>query len=198
METHYKTLEKLFKTKSMPKCNEIVCSISDLWKTRVFKKYPDLKYCNSWLGKYAIQTVYIFSVVNFPYYLNDIEEKFKENNEISKKSTGEKKYSLPRRNKVSPEWDNVKTNKNVCLYVGSSDDFVQRLKEHLFLCNPDSYALHLEKWFPKDLVITIKAWNFQDFLKDVTPLDLQYEYLQNIEDLLWNHYQPLFGRQGKK
>jgi len=54
--------------------------------------------------------------------------------------------------------------------------------------------MHLDNWFEKDVSINIKIWDFYDFLRDKDDLD----YLQYIEDLLWNNNAPLFGRQGKK
>jgi len=77
---------------------------------------------------------------------------------------------------------------------GSSEDILKRLKEHLFKNNPTTYAMRLEEWFKEPSVeITIHIWNFYAFLRNKKDSD----YLQYIEDLIWNHYKPLFGRQGK-
>jgi len=55
--------------------------------------------------------------------------------------------------------------------------------------------MHLETWLKEPSVnITINIWGFNGLLRGKEDLD----YLQNIEDILWNHYKPLFGRQGKK
>ena len=192
MEKRYKKLEKLFeKEESIPKpkkIEETLKSLDDHEKFECPKTYPDLKSNSkySWLNKDGDKIIYMFSVKNFPYDKSEIINKFDK----------EKNISLCRINEKSPKWEKVKKNETVCLYVGSSKKIQQRLKEHLFLCNKNSYAMHLKAWLKKeDLPITINIWDFTDFLKDEEP---DSDYLQNIEDLLWNHYQPLFGRQGKK
>ena len=190
MEKHYKKLEELFTTKPIPESKQIDETIERLKQFKYHKKYPDLTSKYSELGKYHDKTIYIFTVSNFPYDKNEIKNIFEE---TSQKLVNEKKIALCRINETSAEWENVKSNKNVCLYVGSSKNIRQRLKEHLFLCNPNTYAMHLEKWFNTNLPITINIWDFYGFLNGENS-----EYLQNIEDLLWNKYKPLFGRQGKK
>ncbi|GHU07230.1 hypothetical protein FACS1894151_01260 [Spirochaetia bacterium] len=191
MEKHYRKIEELFAKKPIPECKQIKETIESLKQIQYHKKYPNLKSKYPWLGlnSYFAKTIYIFSVTNFPYSKEGMEKKFEE---ISSKSSN-KKILLCRINTDSPEWKNVQKNKAVCLYVGSSDGLQQRLKEHLCLCNPSAYAMHLEKWFESNLTITINTWGFYEYL-DGEPSD----YLQNIEDVLWNHYRPLFGRQGKK
>lgn len=189
IEKHYKGLEELFATKTIPQYKQINETIENLSNIKKSKKYPDLKSKYSWLGECSKQTIYIFSVENFPYDEGEIEKKFEE----IKSLKDEKKVLLPRINKISTEWKNIKINKAVCLYVGSSENIAQRLKEHLFFCNKGVYAMHLESWFPKELPVTINVWDFYDLLGDD-----EYGYLQIIEDFLWNHYKPLLGRQGKK
>ncbi|GHU11635.1 hypothetical protein FACS1894151_11330 [Spirochaetia bacterium] len=184
LKEQYTKLEELFTTKSIPECRQIIETIDGLKEIKCKKKYPDLKSKYTWLRGYSGKTLYIFSVTNFPYDGTEIEKIFEEE---------KTQVSLCRINKSSPEWENVNTNKAVCLYVGSSEDISQRLKEHLFWCNPNTYAMHLENWFPNDVSITIDTWNFWEFLNGENP-----DHLQNIEDILWNHYKPLFGRQGKK
>jgi len=158
---------------------------------------PNLKSEYPWLEKCYRKTddkmksnaIYIFSVTRFPYSESKVASIFEK---ISQKPK-EEKISLCRRNKTSVGWKNVQRDESVCLYVGSSEDIAQRLKEHLFLCNRGTYAMHLEGWFPKNITITVNIWNFHDFLSGEDS-----DYLQYIEDILWNHYKPLFGRQGKK
>ncbi len=75
-------------------------------------------------------------------------------------------------------------NKDNCLYVGSSHNINKRLKEHLGISGyPKTYAMHLKKW-----------WNYG-------PISIVYnvtdKYLQLCEDILWEYYKPLLGRQGK-
>jgi hypothetical protein len=184
LKEQYTKLEELFETKPIPECKKIIETIDSLREIKCNKKYPDLKLKYTWLRGYSSNTLYIFSVTNFPYNETEIEKKFKEE---------KSQVSLCRVNKSSPKWKDVNKNKAVCLYVGSSEDISQRLKEHLFRCNPNTYAMHLENWFPNNVSITIDTWNFRDFLDGE-----EDDYLQTIEDILWNHYKPLFGRQGKK
>jgi hypothetical protein len=191
VEERYRKIEELFTKNPIPECKQIKVTIEGLKQIPYHIKYPNLKSIYPWLGQnsYFAQTIYIFSVTNFPYSKEEMEEKFKE---ISSKSSN-KKFSLCRINADSPEWKNVKKNKAVCLYVGSSDGLQHRLKDHLCSCNPNTYAMHLEAWFEPDLPITINTWGLYEFL-DEDPSG----YLQNIEDFLWNYYKPLLGKQGKK
>jgi len=111
--------------------------------------------------------------------LNKIKENFK----IIK---NEKQIAMCRLNEKN--WGNTQ---NKCLYVGSSKEIIKRLKEHLGINEAKkTYALHLNKWWGKEN-INIDIYEFdnnENNEKDV----------QTFEDLLWEEYKPLFGRQGKK
>jgi hypothetical protein len=199
MKERYTELEKLFKEKEkIIRSDSITATIKEFLAIKISRKYPDLESKYPELKEYSDKTIYMFSVTKFPYNQNEIDKIFKE---TPPKSLGGKKISLCRIND-SDKWEDVNSNKTVCLYVGSSEEIHQRLKEHLFECNPTTYAMHLDTWFEKkDLPITINIWDFSGFLKkdeDSNDEDSNSDYLQNIEDLLWNHYKPLFGRQGKK
>ena len=187
IKKQYEELEELFTKNEIPECKQINTSIDHLKKIKYDKLYPDLISENPWLGKYCGKTLYIFSVNNFPFNKDELKNIFDE-------IKNEKQVSLCRINETSPEWKNVQSNKTVCLYVGSSNDIRQRLKEHLFLCNSNTYAMHLEKWFKTELTITIHTWGFNDFLNG----ENNANHLQIIEDILWNHYKPILGKQGKK
>lgn len=79
--------------------------------------------------------------------------------------------------------------KDGCLYVGSSQNLISRLEQHLTAKSKTVYALHLSEWFPQDeelRLIVIKMKN-QDAKK-----------MQKYEDYLWDYYKPLLGKQGKK
>jgi hypothetical protein len=178
----YKYLKELFAKNNIPDCMQIKETIKNLEKIELDIKYPNLKSEYKWLKNYHKRTIYIFSVNDFPFGKSEIEEKFKK--------VKEKNISLCR---INEKWENTQNGKTMYLYVGSSENIVNRLKEHLFLCNPTTYAMHLDQWFPKDIKITIDTWDFNDFLSDEDS-----EYLQIIEDFLWSHYKPFFGRQGKK
>ncbi len=187
LNKHYCELEKLFEN-TIPKSDPIIdCKLKELLIIKKAKEHPDLVKEYPELKNYGDKTIYGFSVTHFPYDENELERKVEK--------AKEKNVLLPRRNKKSPWWD--VSDSSICLYIGSSKKIVGRLKEHLFNYNTSAYAMHLEEWFDKEVKITIHLWNFSNFLKNENE-DINFEYLQNIEDLLWNHYQPLLGRQGKK
>jgi hypothetical protein len=78
-----------------------------------------------------------------------------------------------------------------CLYEGSSKgSVVKRLVPHLGLPgdNPKVYALHMARWWPEAAV----QIDIRQFRGEAEP------YLQEIEDMLWDYYQPIFGRKGSK
>ena len=187
IKKQYDELEELFEKNKIPGCMQINTSIDKLKQIKYHKLYPDLVSKYEWLGKYCGKTIYIFSVNNFPFEKEETKKIFEE-------VKNEKQVLLCRINEDSPEWEKVQSDRTVCLYVGSSNDIRQRLKEHLFLCKSNTYAMHLEKWFKTDLTFTIATWGFNDFLTT----EKNAEHLQNIEDILWSHYKPLLGKQGKK
>lgn len=76
-------------------------------------------------------------------------------------------------------------NKIKYLYVGSSHNIKKRLSEHLgYDGSKKTYALHLREWFCGEIEIDIYETKDKD--------------LQLFEDILWDTYKPLLGRQGKK
>ena len=193
MEQYFKELEILFENEeNIPDCKIITGTIAEFEKipTKGRETFPNLANESKWkwLDEYGEKTVYMFTVIKFPYDKNKIVE-------IKERLSNEKKISLFRVNDKSPEWKKVNTENDVCLYVGSSTNIRQRLKEHLFLCNQSANALHLNQWFDKTIPVRILTWDFSKFLENEGD---NFDYLQIIEDLLWQHYQPLLGKQGKK
>ena len=84
--------------------------------------------------------------------------------------------------------DNFSINKENCLYVGSSHNIVKRISEHLGLGgSAKTYAMHLKEWWNNGAVI-VELYSVEDSDK----------CLQLYEDLLWDYYKPILGRQGKK
>lgn len=78
-----------------------------------------------------------------------------------------------------------------CLYVGSSKNVHQRLKEHLGYGAKGTYALQLAHWagrFPAEL--EFKCAKYQTGLAP--------EVYQALEDTLWDEMSPMFGRKGAK
>ena len=83
---------------------------------------------------------------------------------------------------------NFEENKENCLYVGSSHNLTKRIEEHLgFSQRTKTYAMHLSKWWEYG-PITITYYIVED----------DDNCLQLYEDILWNYYKPVLGRQGKK
>ncbi len=62
--------------------------------------------------------------------------------------------------------NNWTVNKDNCLYVGRSDDITSRLKQHLFLERPSTYALRLKKLLGMGK-ITIEIYKFDNNSKEV-------------------------------
>jgi len=189
IQEKYNKLVELFDNQETPApvpLTKTVKEFSDIKKSKK-GKYPDFKNEYPILKdiKYAI---YIFSTEKFPSYSMEKFEKIKK----EKKKT----IKLCRTNRKY-----IKEGESCCLYVGSSLDINQRLKEHLTICNATAYAMHLSEWYPENSKIQIDIWDFTEFFendKDLEKLNDNEEKLQMIEDLLWEHYQPVFGRQGKK
>lgn len=107
-----------------------------------------------------------------------------DHNKINKKRNDLAKEGYQMSRVIGENWDNNKEN---CLYAGRSNDIKSRLKQHLFLERKSTYALRLKKLLKKGQ-ITIEIYKFGNDSKEV----------QIFEDLLWEHYRPLFGRQGSK
>jgi hypothetical protein len=96
-------------------------------------------------------------------------------------------FHLSRKNELMDDSDT--------LYVGSSRDFASRLQQHFGFGNEGTYALHLKRWVPESLCHTplvLEYWTVRDSTQ-VRP-----EVLQTLEDYLWDHSRPVFGRRGSK
>lgn len=113
---------------------------------------------------------------------NYISKNYKE--KISK-AQKEKEFAMARINKNGFDESALR---NICLYVGSSHNIYKRLLEHLGFGAQKTFALHLKKWWD-NVPIQIEIYEVCNNANDA---------LQIIEDILWEHNKPLFGRQGKK
>ena len=83
--------------------------------------------------------------------------------------------------------NNFSENKENCLYVGSSHNLKKRIEEHLGVGGSSkTYAMYLSKWWKYGL-ITLTYYKVEED-----------KCLQLFEDILWNYYKPILGRQGKK
>ena len=138
--------------------------------------------------------IYVISVKNILKVIN-INETRKKFNYLKRKS-----YCLSRI--IDSHWK-----KSSCLYVGSSQDIITRLKQHLGINtkgkikSTTTYALYLNAWLPKYIrenTITIDIYRFNAKTFGIkTEIKIQ-NYLQITEDLLWEVNKPLFGKQGAK
>jgi hypothetical protein len=151
---------------------EVVChigSLSGCTETGLEKK----------IGDRAKNVVYVILTkqTQFPFHVDTLEGVCKTDG-----------FRMSRINKKN-SWEEKKG--NYCLYVGSSKgSVVKRFVQHLGLPgdNPRIYALHLARWWP-EAAIQI----------DIRQLRGEAEpYLQEIEDMLWDYYRPIFGRKGPK
>ncbi len=88
---------------------------------------------------------------------------------------------------------------NKILYVGKSNgSFKTRLKQHLGLSSPKTYALHLKQWRNHNTLSGIKL-NLYYAIVDLNNEDYQaYEkdILEHLESALHLKFQPLLGRTG--
>ncbi|MBU9147552.1 GIY-YIG nuclease family protein, partial [Burkholderia multivorans] len=96
-------------------------------------------------------------------------------------------YKLSRKNELTDDGDT--------LYVGSSRNFASRLQQHFGFGFEGTYALHLKRWVPESLrhtPLVVEYWAVQDS-RQARPI-----VLQTLEDYLWDHSRPAFGRRGSK
>lgn len=78
-----------------------------------------------------------------------------------------------------------------CVYVGSSEKVHQRLKEHLGFGAMGTYSLQLAEWSaPFNLHLRFSCAQYSA----ATPS----RALQALEDALWSHMKPMFGRRGAR
>jgi len=74
------------------------------------------------------------------------------------------------------------------LYVGSSASLNTRIKQHLGQTGKKVYSLQLKEWKPDKLE---KVWI------NIIPITDQFtDALYHLENALWDHYQPIFGKKG--
>lgn len=94
----------------------------------------------------------------------------------------DKDFRLPRRNDVD---------QSQVVYVGSSKSISSRLTQHLIFGYQGTYALHLHTWCPPgQLAISVEVQAPSGLINQ--------QILQDAEDTLWEHCQPLFGRRGAR
>jgi hypothetical protein len=103
-------------------------------------------------------------------------------NKLKTAKDGNKEYKYPQ----------INDNRNVTetLYVGRSRTLRTRLRQHLGAKSKTVYALHLESWATAvndTIAIDFLRFNKQDNL-----------VVQAIEDGLWTHLDPVFGKKGAK
>ena len=93
--------------------------------------------------------------------------------------------NLSKRNKSTQS-----SRRNLVLYVGSKRGrFGSRINQHIGTTNNGTYALHLRQWLPiPEAMIDVEYYQFG--------LPVKPSQLQFIEDSLWDHYRPVFGKRG--
>jgi hypothetical protein len=144
------------------------------------KKYPGFKYMET-----IQKAIYIISAPCFPYSWEDINN---DNGEFKKlKET----TALPRIS-GKEHWDHQEGEKPKCLYVGSSHEIAGRVIQHFWKCAKGTYSLHLIDWdwWDEKNKVQIDVWDASKIKSDI--------HLQIIEDIVWDTYEPLFGRAGAK
>lgn len=79
------------------------------------------------------------------------------------------------------------------LYLGSSmNDIPGRIKQHLGGGNFRTYSLHLSKW-ASDLVYDITLSTY--VIRHKQDRRLERPFVELIEQALWDHYKPVFGKK---
>ncbi|GHV95839.1 hypothetical protein AGMMS50293_21590 [Spirochaetia bacterium] len=136
------------------------------------------KFDKSWTN-----VIYIFSAEKLPAICSNVEKikaKFAEINAKSK--------CMPKINRNN--WG--ETNQYIhYLYVGSCKAKPnERMSEHLCNSANTTYALHLKEWWIGEEEFNVDVFVFGESLSNGN--------LQIIEDLIWKHFKPLFGRLGHK
>lgn len=79
------------------------------------------------------------------------------------------------------------------LYLGSSmNDLPGRIKQHLGAGNFRTYGLHLSKW-ASDLSYDIMLDIY--IIRHNQNKELERSFVELIEQALWDHYKPIFGKK---
>jgi hypothetical protein len=116
-------------------------------------------------------------------------------------------FSLPDNCQVSSVYERYKAAKNgrkaerayarlnpqvsCCLYVGSSNDLIPRIKQHLGFGPKGTFAMQLCHWCENaSLDLTLKIYSFAS--------KIDKKAFQAFEDGVWESLKPMLGRQGKK
>jgi len=121
--------------------------------------------------------------VLYSFEVTKTQDSLKILNEYQEHKNGqEKKLAISR---MPKEYSETK-----CLYVGSSNNFPSRFRNHLGVCNSTStYSLHLKKVL-KD--------NYNLKLRVISLNNASERAKQLLEDALWEKLNPLFGKKGGK
>lgn len=78
-----------------------------------------------------------------------------------------------------------------CLYVGSSNDLIHRIKQHMGFGPNGTFAMQLCHWCDQvDLDVNLKIYAFTNSISS--------KAFQAFEDGVWDSLKPMLGRQGKR
>lgn len=119
--------------------------------------------------------IYLFTIQDWENHILKIKSAFEIFNKGNKPRVLGKTHNTSRYN--------AKHNSST-LYVGTSKNILQRLKQHLGDGNKRTYSLDLIHWFPKniDLILDIYSINHQ-------------EVIELVEQAIWDETKPLFGKR---
>jgi hypothetical protein len=131
------------------------------------------------------KAIYIVSVPCFPFLWEEIDNEKGKFISLKKIPT-----ALPRISNKS-HWDRQEGKESKCLYVGSSHDIAGRVIQHFWKCHKGTSSLHLIEWdwWKGKSDVQIDIWDASE-ISDI--------HLQIIEDIVWETYKPLFGKEGAK
>lgn len=162
---------------------EIVPHLAMVISSSDFCNSENLKTLISQIKKNDCPTLYNLSCLNGD-QRNKLTERYREFQlENSVLVRGKDRLNISRFNDSDSE----------TLYIGSSmSDIPGRLKQHLGGGNFRTYSLHLSKW-AKNLTYDINFCTY--FIRHRQNRELERPLVELIEQALWDHYKPIFGKK---
>jgi hypothetical protein len=93
--------------------------------------------------------------------------------------------------KAGRAYARLNKSESYCLYVGSSYDLIQRIKQHLGFGPRGTFSMQLCHWCEDaNFEVTLRIYAFT--------IGIDTKAFQAFEDGVWESLKPMLGRQGKK
>jgi len=132
-----------------------------------------------------INIIYQFYTHQLPMEINELDTHFN-----SKKQKDGKYSQINKKHRGVEYLKKADKDNHYCLYIGKSKKIKDRITQHIGINKSRSvYSLYLKDWWPQENpTIGLIIYNFKN--------NISSDLLQIIEDVLWEEYKPLFGKQG--